>query len=120
MKDLMVTLEDRPGTFSDMSGTLENANINIEGFCGVPIEGKGQVHILVENEGFARETLEAAGFHVEEREVLVVNSKNRPGSLREICAKIASSGVNINLMYLASDDRLIFGVDDLDKAKSAL
>jgi hypothetical protein len=118
-KDLTVMLEDRPGTLADMGEALGKAGINIEGVCGFPGQGKGVIHFLVDDAVAARRTLEAAKIHVqEERDVLVLNIADRPGEFGQICRKIAKAGVNINLSYLASNTRLVLGVDNLDKARS--
>jgi hypothetical protein len=119
-KDLTVTLEDRPGTLAEMGEALGKAGINIEGVCGFLSQGKGVIHILVEDAAAASRALEAAKIHVnEERDVLLLNVADRPGEFGRICRKIAKAGVSINLSYLASDLRLVLGVDNLDKARKA-
>ncbi|MFQ6000483.1 MAG: ACT domain-containing protein [Anaerolineae bacterium] len=121
MKDLTVILEDRPGTLADMGEALGKAGINIEGSCGFAIEGKGVGHILVEDAGAARRALEEVGIEVgDEREVLVLEIEDRPGALGEVSRRIANAGVNIELVYLATNTRLVIGADDLDKARAAL
>lgn len=121
MKDLTVILENRPGTLADMGNTLGKAGINIDGICGFPCEGRGVSHILVEDAAGARRALEAIGLEVsKDRAVLVLEVENRPGSLAEITKKIADAGANVDLLYVASDSRLVVGADDLDKAKAAL
>ncbi len=118
-KDLTLILEDRPGTLADMGEVLGKAGINIEGSCGFTSQGKGVVHILVEDAAAARKALETAKIHVqEEREVLVLNIADRPGEFGRLSRKIANAGVNINLSYLATNTRLVLGVDNLDKARS--
>jgi len=120
-KDLTVLLEDRPGTLADMGEALGKADINIDGLCGYPSEGKGLIHILVENADGARRALEGAGIHLQgERDVLVLDLEDRPGELGRICRKIANAGVNIDLFYLATKTRLVLGADNLDKARAAV
>ena len=63
-KDLTVVLEDRPGTIADLGEALGEAGINIVGICGIPCEGKGILHILVDDAPGARRALETAGLHV--------------------------------------------------------
>lgn len=119
-KDLTVMLEDRPGKLADLGEALGNAGVNIEGLCGVPAEGRGAVHILVEDGAAARRALEAAKFQVDhESDVLVLKLDDRPGELGKVCRKIAKAGVNITLTYLASSTRLVLGVSDLNKARAA-
>jgi len=118
--DLTVILENRPGTLADMGEALGNAGINIEGVCGFPGEGKGVIHVTVEDALAARRALEAAGLTVRgERPVLVMPVKDQAGELGKICRHIARAGVNIDLIYLATNTRLVIGADDLDKARAA-
>lgn len=120
-KDLTVVLEDRPGTLADMGEALGKAGINIDGGCGFPCEGKGVLHILVDDAADARRVLEGGGFEVTgERQVLILDIEDRPGAFGEIARKIAGAGVNIDLVYVASNNRLVLGTDDLEKARAAL
>ena len=120
-KDLVVVLEDRPGTLADMGEALGNANINIDGICAVTFEGGAAVHILVEDAAAAKKALEEKGIKVSgDREVLVLDSEDRPGSIGEIARKLADGGVNIDLAYLAAKNKLVVGVDDIQKARSAV
>lgn len=120
-KDLTILLEDRPGTLADLGEALGRAGINIDGMCGFACEGKGVLHILVEDAVGARQVLEDAGFEVDSgREVLVIEAEDRPGSLGEVARKIASAGANIELIYKATQTKLVIEVDDLEKARSAM
>ncbi len=120
-KDLTVILEDRPGTIADMGEALGKVGINIEGGCGFPIEGRGVIHILVEDAVAARRALQQAGFVVRgERQILVLEIEDRPGVMGNIARRIAKAGVNIDLMYLATNNRMVIGVDDIDKARAAI
>jgi hypothetical protein len=115
MKDLTISLEDRPGTLADLGEALGNAGINIEGACAVTSEGRAIVHILVEDDARARSTLEAAGIKVEgETEVIVMDmaDTDRPGSLGEAARTVADAGINISLMYLATRTRGVVATSD--------
>ena len=118
-KDLTVILENRPGTIADLGEALGKAGININGICGIPCEGKGVLHILVDDAPGARRALEAAGLHVtNERDVFIHESEDRPGMLGVVARKIASAGVNIDLIYKATKTQLVLGVDDLEKTRA--
>ncbi len=120
-KDLTVILKDRPGTLGDMGEALGKAGINIEGCCGFRSEGKGVIHILVEDVAAAQRALQQAGFEVrDERPVLILEVENRPGVLEDVTRRIAKVGVNIDLIYIAANTRLVIGADDLGKARSAI
>ena len=119
--DLTVILENRPGTLADIGEALGNAGINIEGMCGFPCEGKGRLHILVEDGAAARRVLKDAGIQItEERKVIVLDIDDRPGAFGSVARKIADAGVNVDLGYLATRTRVVIGADDLDKARAAL
>jgi hypothetical protein len=120
MKDLTVTLENRPGTLADLGEATGGAGINIEGVCG-SIDG-GAVHILVDDVDATRAALSDAGIEVSgERDVLVVDVDDRPGAMGEVARRFAGAGANIELVYTTFGAvRLVLGVDDLDKARGAL
>ncbi|MBA7696532.1 hypothetical protein ES703_105182 [subsurface metagenome] len=120
-KDLTVILEDRPGTLADMGEALGKAGINIDGLCGFPCQGKGTIHILVEDAAAARRALEERGLEVrDEREVLILEVEDRPGAFGDVTRRIANAGVNIDLAYPATNNRLVIGADDLEKARAAM
>ncbi len=122
MKDLKVELEeDQPGTLADIGETLGNAGINIDGICGFLCEGKGVIHILVEDAASANKALKESGFEVtEECDVLMLNVSNQPGALGGVCRRIANAGVNIDLIFAATETRIVLSVDDLEKARSVV
>lgn len=123
-KDLLVTLEDRPGALADLGEALGNAGINIEGLAGFAIEGRGIAHILVADAGAARSALESAGIKVEgESDVLIMDmtaDAATPGAMGRAARMVADAGVNLTFGYLATGNRAVFGADDLAKAKAAL
>jgi hypothetical protein len=120
-KDLTVVLEDRPGTLAELGEALGEAGINIEAFCGLPCEGKGIVHILVEDAAGARRALEDADLKISsETEILLLEAEDRPGMLGEVARRMSNAGVNIELIYKATQTQLVVGVDDLEKGRAAV
>ena len=121
-KDLTVMLEDRPGALAELGEATGTAGVNIEGVCAVTEEGRGVIHILVEDVAAARQALQGAGLDVaEERDVLVVEVEDRPGTMGDVARRMADAGVNIELAYTTFGRvRLVLGVDDLDKARAAV
>jgi hypothetical protein len=119
--DLMVLVQDRPGTLADLGEALGNAGVNIDGMCGTMCEGKGVVHILVEDAAAARRAIEGAGLEVSsERDVLLFEAEDRPGMLGEVARRMANAGVNVDLIYKATQTKLVIGVDDLEKAQTVI
>ncbi len=120
-KDLTIILRDRPGTLAMVGEALGNAGVNIDGICAMTVEGKGVVHILVQDAVKARRALKAKDIPVSGGlEVLVLEVEDHPSTLGNIARRLANAGVNIHLAYLATSTRLVLGVDDLEKARSTL
>jgi hypothetical protein len=121
MKDLTVVLEDKPGALAALGDATGGADINIEGMCATTSGGKGEIHILVEDSAATREALEGAGMEVSgDRDVLVVEVEDRPGALAAVARKVGDAGVNIEFAYTTFGGvKLVLGVDDLDKARTA-
>ncbi|MCH8905698.1 MAG: amino acid-binding protein [Candidatus Heimdallarchaeota archaeon] len=121
MKDFTIMLEDKPGSLAEVATTLGNAGINIEGGCGFTAMGKGIFHLLVKEGGKAREVLEQAGIAIaEEKDVLVVSIENKPSALATVSQKLANAGINLDLFYIISFNRVALGVNDVEKARSVL
>jgi hypothetical protein len=122
MKDLTVTLENRPGSLADLGAAPGSAGINIEGVCGSTEGGQAAMHILVDDAADTRAALTEAGIEVSgERDVLVVDIENRPGAMGEVARRIGDAGANIELVYTTFGAvQLVLGVDDVEKARAAL
>lgn len=116
--DLKVFLENRPGTIAEAGEAFGEAGINIEGSCGFPCEGRGVLHFLVNDGAAARSALVDGGIEVaEEREVMVVEIEDKPGAMGELARRMANAGVNVDLLYMATNSRVVLGCDDIEKAR---
>ena len=114
--DLTITTEDRPGGLASVGEALGNAGINIEGLCGLGMEGRGIIHVCVENAAGARQALEAAGLKVEgEADAILgapIQSADQPGTLGMMARQIADAGINIRAAYVATNNRAVMVTDD--------
>jgi hypothetical protein len=122
-KDLTVVLQDRPGELARLGQATGEAGVNIEGMCAFTGEGRGVIHILVDDAktAAATEALEEAGMGVaDERDVLVVDIEDRPGTLGELARSLGEAGVNIELAYTTFGVKLVIATDDIDSARAAL
>jgi hypothetical protein len=121
MKDLTISLGDHPGSLAKVGEALGKAGVNIEGICGVTVQGKGVVHLLVGDAAKARRALEANHIDVaKETEVVVLPVEDRPGVLGNVARRLADAGVNLQLAYMATSARLVVGADDLGKVRAAI
>jgi len=124
MKDIAIVLENVPGSLANLGETLGKMGINMEGMCGVPLKEESMVHVLVEDETTARWALEEAGFEIRAvREVIVLDISDiagKAGGGGKLARKLGNNRINIDLIYLAENNRIVLGVDDLDKARTIL
>ena len=119
--DLEVELVNRPGTIADLGEAAASAGVNIQGVCGFPCEGVGVMHVLVDDSDAAATAFGSAGLPVRgRREVLVTSVPNTPGSLGELARRFADAGINVDLLYVAADNQIVLGTDNLDAGRSLL
>jgi hypothetical protein len=118
--DLTISVEDQPGGLASVGEALGNAGINIEGLCGLGFEGRGIIHICVQDGAAARRALDAAGLKVEgESDAILaetVPNTDEPGTLGRMARKVADSGINVRVAYLATNSRPVMVTDDNAKA----
>ncbi len=82
---------------------------------------RAELHILVPHADAVRHALAISHVAVtREREVAVVEVDDRPGILADLAGKVAAAGVNLDLVYVATRNRVVFGAADLDALKAAL
>ena len=121
MKDLTVILENKPGTLADAFEALGGADINVVGSCGFPASGEGILHLLVEDAAAARQALAGTGSAVrDERDVVIVGPLPvQPGSGGSLLRRIADQGVNVDLLYMTEDGRVVLSGEDVPALASA-
>ena len=119
--DLTVNLRGGPGTLAQLGEVLGNAGINIEGVSGQESGGEGRLHILVADAGDARQALSEAGIECgPDREVEVISVVDQPGEMGRHLRRVADAGVNLDLVYLGTNTRLVLGSDDQEGLRKAL
>jgi hypothetical protein len=120
--DLRIEADNRVGQLATLSEQLGRAGVNIEGFCATVADGRGVLHVLVEDASAARQALEGAGYTVAaEREAVVLDDvEDRPGFLGDTARRLAAGNVNLEVAYLATGTRLVLVADDVAAARQAL
>lgn len=120
--DILVYVDDEPGTLARIGRGLGAAGVNIEGMCAVTNGGgRAEVHLLVDDPAPAYTALERLGIEVVlDREVAVVPIEDEPGALGHVAEQLSDAGINMNLVYLATGTRLVLAADDLAAARAAL
>ena len=122
--NLTVVLRDEPGQLATLGGATGAAGVNIEGMCAFTGEGRGIIHLLIADDAVDRAVtaLESAGMAIaDQRQVLVVDVTDRPGSLGELARELAAAGVNIELLYTTFGGvKVVIATDDLESARAAV
>jgi hypothetical protein len=119
--DLVIDIENSPGALAQVAAAISDAGVNIAAATCVGPGERAELHILVPHAGAARHLLAISQVAVtREREVAVVDVEDRPGVLADLTRKIARAGVNLDLVYVATQNRVVFGAPDLPALKAAL
>lgn len=123
--DVTVILDDRPGELARLGECAGAAGVNIDGLAAFTGDGRGVVHVLVIDDAVVErlhDALRAGGMGIaDEREVLVVDVEDRPGSMGEVTRRLARARVNIDLAYTTFGGvRLVIATEDLASARAAL
>jgi hypothetical protein len=119
--DITLALVDQPGTLATASDALGRAGVNIDGACGYVCDGQGVYHVLVQDVERGRRALIDSGFIIDdERRVVATPVENRPGAAAELLRRVADAGVNVDLLYMTLDGRLVLGGSDIARIEQAL
>ena len=119
--DLTIELENAPGALADVAAAISDAGVNIAAATCLGDGARAELHILVPHAEAARHLLAISHIGVtREREVVVVDVEDRPGVLADLTRRIAQAGVNLDLVYVATRDRVVFGATEIGALRSAL
>ena len=122
--NLTVILGDKPGELARLGTVLGDASVNIKGLAAFTGDGRGVIHLLIDDTARERAVaaLKAAKLGLaDEREVLVIDIVDRPGTLGELTLELAEANVNIDLAYATfGETQLVIATDDMQSARAAL
>jgi hypothetical protein len=119
--DLVIDIENTPGALARVAAAISDAGVNIAAATCVGPSDRAELHILVPHAEAARHALAISHVAVtREREVVVVEVEDRPGVLADLTRKVAEAGINLELVYVATRNRVVFGAADLPALRAAL
>jgi hypothetical protein len=119
--DLVIEIENSPGALAEVAAAISDAGVNIAAATCIGTGERAELHILVKHAEAARHSLAISHLGVSrEREVVVVDVEDRPGVLADLTRKIAKAGVDLDLVYVATRNRVVFGATDLGALRAAL
>lgn len=119
--DLVIDIENEPGALAQVASAISDAGVNIAAATCIGPADRAELHILVPHAEAAKHALAITGLVVtHEREVVVVDVQDRPGELADLAADVARAGINLDLLYVATRSRVVFGSPDLEGLRLAL
>jgi hypothetical protein len=119
--DLVIEIENEPGALARVAAAISDAGVNLAAATCMGTADTVELHILVPHAEAARHALAISQLAVSrEREVVVVEVEDRPGILADLTRKVAHAGVDLDLVYVATRNRLVFGAGNLADLKAAL
>ena len=119
--DLVIDIDNAPGALAEVAAAISDAGVNIAAATCIGAGERAELHILVPRAGAARHSLAISHLAVtREREVVVVDVQDRPGVWADLTRKIARAGVNLDLVYVATQNRVVFGAADIAALRAAL
>lgn len=119
--DLVIELENEPGALARVAAAISDAGVNLAAATCMGTAETVELHILVPHAEAAKRALAISQLAVSrEREVVVVEVEDRPGVLADLTRKVARAGIDLDLVYVATRNRIVFGAEDLPGLKAAL
>ena len=119
--DLTIDVENTPGALAEVASAVSDAGVNLAAATCIGAGERAELHILVPHPEAVKHALAIAHLAVSrEREVVVVDVEDRPGVLADLARKVATAGVNLELVYIATRNRVVFGAADLDGLRAAV
>lgn len=116
--DLVIEIKNDPGALARVAAAVSDAGVNLAAATCLGTADSVELHILVPHPEAAKHVLAISHLAVSrEREVVVVDVEDRPGVLADLTRKVAEAGVDLDLVYVATRNRLVFGAADLDGLK---
>jgi hypothetical protein len=117
--DVVIEIKNEPGALARVAAAVSDAGVNLAAATCLGATDDVELHILVPHPEAARHALALSQLAVSrEREVVVVDVEDRPGVLADLTRKVAKAGIDLDLVYVATKNRLVFGAADLDGLKA--
>jgi hypothetical protein len=119
--DLVIEIQNEPGALARVATAISDAGVNLAAATCMGTADRVELHILVPHPEAAKHALAISQLSVSgEREVVVIEVEDRPGVLADLTRKVASAGIDLDLVYVATRNRLVFGAADIAGLRAAL
>lgn len=119
--DVVIEVDNTPGALAHVAELVSDAGVNMAAATCLHAGDKAELHILVPHPEPVHHALAISHLGItREREVAVVEVEDRPGMLADLTSAIGEAGVSIDLIYVAMNNRVVFGSPDIARLKEVL
>src|SRR5437588_12966705 len=119
--DLVIDVENTPGALAQVATAISDAGVNIAAATCIGPGERAELHILVPHAEAAKHLLAISHVAVtREREVVVVDVEDRPGVLADLAHNVARARINLDLVYVATRNRVVVGAPDVNALRGVL
>lgn len=125
IKQLSVSLDNIPGTFSTVSEILGREGVNIRAISVADTSDISTVRFVVDDPEKAKNILIGNGYNPKETDVLAVETPDHPGGVNAVLKPLRAAGINVHYLYphlgrINNNAIVILGVDKTEEAQKVL
>jgi len=125
LKQISITLPNRPGELSKISDLLGDEGVNIRAIASATEAESSVVRFVVDNPRKAQAVFKSHGYQVTTHDVFAVETPDHPGGLNAVLKPLKEAGINVLYLYpfigrFHDDAVLILGVDRTEEAIAVL
>jgi hypothetical protein len=120
-KDLVIEVDNEPGALARVAAAVSDAGVNLAAATCLGNGERAQMHILVPHPEATKHALALSNLAVtREHDVVVVDVEDEPGVLADLARRVARAGVDIDFVYVATNNRVVFSSKDTAALEAAL
>ncbi len=125
LREISLTLPNRPGTLAAVARALAKERINLAAIGADSAQTRGRIRLIVNDPDRAVRILSAAGYEPEVREMLALRLEDRAGSFLRVLEVLAKEEVNIQsvaILVAREGNRPLVAIsnNDLPRARRLL
>ncbi len=125
IKQLSVSLDNVPGSFSTVSEILGREGVNIRAISVADTSDISTVRFVVDDPEKAKNILTGGGYNPKEIDVLAVETPDHPGGINAVLKPLKNAGINVHYLYphlgrINNNAIVILGVDRTEEAEKIL
>ncbi|MER3416871.1 MAG: amino acid-binding protein [Gemmataceae bacterium] len=104
-KQLTVLLENKPGRLAQVTGALAREKVNLAAVTVADARDHRVLRFVPDDMERAKTALKALNVPFQEHEVVLVEMRNQPGALAQVCEVLAQEHIAIDYAYCSAASR---------------